>query len=98
MTGKIRWKKQARETGLRSIGAPPQGYVLHDGKTEYATISPNGGGWIRKQQGWYWVVPTHEHIPYKNTWQSPCESVEDAKAQAKKYVMGYLEKATGEQQ
>lgn len=93
MSGKIRWKKEPAETGLARIGAPPRAYVLHDGETEYAYVLPNVGGWRTKQNGWYWVVPTHESMPYKNTCQTPCETVEDAKTQAKDYVMGYLRKA-----
>ena len=97
MSGKIRWKKEPEETGLRRVGAAPRGYFLHDGKTTYAFVSSNGGGWSTKQKGWYWVVPTHESIPYKNTCQTPCETVEESKTQARDYVMGYLRKAEEKQ-
>ena len=93
MSEKIRWKKEPKETELRRIGAAARGYVLHDGKTVYSHVSPSGGGWRSIQNGRYWVVPTHESIPYKNTCQTPCETVEDAKAQAKDYVMSHLKKA-----
>lgn len=97
MSEKIRWKKNPAETGLRRVGAVARGYVLHDGKTKYAYIYPNGGVWSSKQNGWYWVVPTHESIPYENTCQTPCETVEDAKAKAKDYVMSHLKKAKAKQ-
>ena len=97
MSEKIRWKKEPKETGLRSVGAAARGYVLHDGKTNYAYIYPKGGGWLGKQNGWYWVVPMHENMPYKNSFQTPCETVEKAKAEAKDYVMSYLKKAEAKQ-
>lgn len=84
MKGKLRWKRKPRETGLSSIGATPRGYEYHDGEKTYASISANGGGWRSEQKGWYWVA--FGEVPYKNTCHSPCETVEQAKAEASDYV------------
>lgn len=87
---RLTWKKDARETGLRSIGAAPQGYKLHDGTHIYATVSPLGGSWMGPLLGWYWVAGCDAPIPHKNTCKSPCETIEEAKKQAKEYVLLHM--------
>lgn len=92
MSGKLRWKRQAAETGLRAVGARPRGYDYHNGTDEFATIYPNGGGWQRPQNGWYWVA-FGDGIPHKNTCNDPpYESVEQAKKEASEYVKAHLRK------
>lgn len=56
MNKSARWRKQPRETGLRSIGAPPRGYELRlDGET-LAYVVPAGGGALNGPlRGWFWV-------------------------------------------
>lgn len=97
MSGKrthLRWKRHPRKTGLRSIGAAPRGWDLHDGANDYATVFPNGGDWIRKQNGWYWVALGREGVPYKNTRYAPVATPEEAKAAAMAYVKAHLAGAT----
>lgn len=91
----LRWKRDPAETGLRSIGARPRGWTLHDGETDYARVAPNGGGWQSKQKGWFWVAFA-DGVPHFNTCQSPQHSPDDAKADALAYVREHLGKATGE--
>jgi hypothetical protein len=92
---RLRWKLEPAETGLRAVGAAPRGYVYHDGQTEYARIHPNGGGWRRRQNGWYWVVPEQYGIPYANTCHEPVATAEQAKADCEAYckaeILHYLE-------
>lgn len=83
----LRWKRQPAITGLASIGACEQGWDLHDGVTEYATVSPKGGGWRSPQNGWFWVA--YGELPYKNTCSKPVETPEQAKADAMAYVKAH---------
>ena len=84
------WKREPKETGLSSIGSQPRGSKLHDGEKTYAVIYPNGGGWRSEQKGWYWVAGWDSDIPYINTSNAPCETEEEAKKAARKYVMDHL--------
>jgi len=86
--GRLRWKQRPRETGLRSIGARPRGWDLHDGVDEYATVYPNGGGWQSQQAGWFWVA--FGEVPHKNTHDSPKAEASEAKAEAMAYVKKHL--------
>ena len=86
--GRLRWKRRPKETGLRAIGAPPPGWVLHDGVDEYASVNPKGGGWQSRQNGWFWVA--FGEVPYINTYQSPRADANEAKAEALDYVKTHL--------
>lgn len=88
MTKRLRWKLKPAETGLSAVGAPPRGYVLHDGEIEYAHVNPNGGGWRSAQNGWYWV--SYGPVPLMNTYGSPVSSADDAKKAARAYVDAFL--------
>lgn len=88
MKPKLRWKLQPREKGLRAVGAAPRGYQYHDGNEIYATVSPNGGGWQRKQDGWYWYSRVSGESV--NTCRTPVATIEEAKAQAQAHVKEYL--------
>lgn len=87
---RLTWKKDARETGLRAIGAAPQGSKLHDGVKTYAVVSPLGGGWRGPVTGWYLVSGWDSDVPYKNTSDFPCKTVEEAKTAARAYVTHHL--------
>ena len=90
MSTRLRWKKNARETGLRAVGAGPRGSVLHDGNTEYARVSPLGGGWSRPLIGWYFVALKDAVGEYANTCESPAQDEHEAKAQAMAFVKARL--------
>ena len=81
----LRWKKDAAETGLRAVGAAPRSHRLRDSNgKEYAWVAPNGGGWIRPQNGWYWVCVIDGH--HENTCGTPVADVATAKAEARAFV------------
>lgn len=95
MKGKMRWKKNPAETGLRSVGAGPRGYVYHDGKTEYASVNALGGNWRGPLQGWYWCAPSNEElgIEWNNTaTDKPYTTPEEAKNAAAEYVKACITK------
>lgn len=87
---KLTWKKDAQETGLRSIGAKPRGSKLHDGVKTYATVNAFGGGWQGEVKGWYYVAGWDSGIPYVNTCQTPNPTESEAKIAAKAYVLAQL--------
>lgn len=88
---KFSWKMSPKETGLKSIGASPRSHQLQYMGEEVATVYPNGGGWQRKQDGWYWVVFAGDGIPYMNTvGGKPCSTVEIAKAEALAYFKEHI--------
>lgn len=93
MSGRLRWKRNPRETGLMAVGAGPRGWTLHDGETSFATVNALGGDWSRKFQGWYWAASGK--VPYQNTCGTPVPTPEEAKDAALAYVKAHLSKATG---
>jgi len=62
-------------------------------KKIYAVVSPDGGGWRGVIKGWYWVAGWDSDVPYKNTYEKPCETPEEAKLQAQEYVKSHLKKS-----
>ena len=87
---RLRWKRDAPETGLARIGAAPRGYIYHDGSTEYAWVSACGGGWHSAQRGWYWVALEQPGLPLENTCRSPVATVEEAKRDAERYCKAHI--------
>ena len=87
---KLRWKKHPIETGLRSVGlkSNKRPSNLHDGTTEYATVYAHDYSWIGKRTGWYWVA--FEGVPYHNTSAEQSLTEQEAKDQAKAYVLKHL--------
>lgn len=85
--GRMRWKRDPRETGLAAVGASPRGWTYHDGVEEYAYVSPIGGGWRGPVSGWYWAAASYdERVAYKNTYNSPVATPDKAKRDAQEYV------------
>lgn len=87
----LRWKKHAKETGLRAIGAGPRGSDLRDGDKELATV------YASRQRhtvtGWYWVSrASGEHV---NTCNSPVADETTAKADAMAHVKAALKAQAG---
>lgn len=74
-----RWRKQPRETGLRSIGAAPRGYELRMGDDVILYVAPSGGNWALPLEGWYWVGMG------QNTCRNLKATAEEAKAEADAY-------------
>ena len=88
----LRWKKQPRETGLRSVGAGPRSSDLWDGVKKYATVSALGGGWRGPLTGWYWVCGTDAVGEYRNTCGEPKPTEAEAKAEAMAWIKARLPK------
>lgn len=88
---RLRWKREPRETGLRSVMARPRGYNLHDGENTYAAISYLGR-YEGDGSGWYWVASWDFKGPYKNTCNEPPLSLKEAKKQAAAYVKQFSQK------
>ena len=85
---KLRWKREPAETGLRAVGAAPRSYRYWDGVNDFATVSPNGGGWRSEQKGWYWWARVGD--AWNNTANNPVATVEEAKEAAVKWVKEHL--------
>ena len=91
---KLRWKKDAKLTGLMSIGASPRGSTYHDGADYYASTSCTRDG------KWMWSSPSNAEfgIEWRN---SAAEGVyfddeKQAKIEAKKYVDECINKSKGD--
>jgi hypothetical protein len=84
----LRWRKNARETGLAAVCAGPRGSGLYDGDKHYASVNANKVGFSMNYDGWYWVACSQDNIPHKNTCDKPC----DTEAEAKKAAMEYVKK------
>jgi hypothetical protein len=89
---RLRWKREPRETGLRSVGAGPRGSILWDGVTRLASTQALGGGWHGPVRGWFWTCPNQPGIEYENTCGNPTGTEEEAKAQALAYISASLAK------
>lgn len=83
--GKVaRWRKQPNETGLRSIGQSPRGFELRLGGEEIMRVWPNGSGWSRPLDGWYWTG-----LGVCGTESGRFETKEAAKADADAYYKAH---------
>ena len=89
---RLRWKKDARQAGLASIGAGPRGSKYHDGEKTYARIYPHGGGRSGPLTGWYWVTGWDTDVVYKNT----CNETPVVESEAKKQAQDYVKNDTQE--
>lgn len=78
----LRWKKDERQTGLRSIGAGPRGSALRDGADgdELARVQAHGAGW-------FWYSMSGAHV---NTCNEPVADEATAKADAMAHVKAAL--------
>lgn len=89
------WRKQASETGLRSIGQGPRGAELFYNGVRIAWVSADGGGATNGPfRGWYWVVTEDSKLglPWRNTVrETPLpQDIKDAKAACKAFVESHL--------
>jgi hypothetical protein len=87
---RLRWKKHAKETGLRAVGAGPRGSDLHDGTNRYATVAAHSFRHTG-EHGWWWHAQVGtERI---NTCNTCFVSTDDeAKKQAEAWVKERLVK------
>ncbi len=87
---RLRWKKNPRGPGMSSASSGPLGSRLHDGTTEYASVSALRRAFLCV--GWYWVA--FGVGEYKNTCNEPCAEEAEAKAQAMAFVKRKLAEAS----
>lgn len=89
MKKKYRWKMTPKETGLARIGAMPRGHYLQDEFGNWiASVSPNGGGWSSRQNGWFYCVNRDAGVEHYNSASDKLffGEVKDAKNAAVKYI------------
>lgn len=83
---RLTWRKQPSERGLASVCQSPRGLICKVDGEDVADVSPLPVGFHR-YDGWYWVAVSDFHpIPLKNTCKAPCKTIDEAKAQAERYV------------
>ena len=88
----MRWKKEPKETGLRSVGSSPRTSRLFiDGSDEVIACTGNTGfGWRGGDiKGWYWYCFNNSGlgIPHINTSTVILSTEKEAKDAARKYVL-----------
>lgn len=71
-----RWRKQPDEKGLARSFQNKRGLELREGTKIVVRVVHNRDSLGRGIEGWYW------HGLGKNTCDEPCQSMEEAKAQA----------------
>jgi hypothetical protein len=87
---RLTWRKQPNETGLMSVGQGPRGATLHIDGVMAGRVAPRSVGFHR-WRGWYWVAGWEcPGVEYKNTCDSPVETIDEAKAQCAAYVRAEL--------
>lgn len=79
----LRWKKDPHETGLAAIGAGPRSSRLQIGEIG-ASVNAFYNRTKGRYESWYWVANAPGR--YCNTYNAPCKTEEEAKAQAMQYV------------
>lgn len=85
----LRWKKNARPTGLARVGAGPSGSTLRkDGSIEVARVMALRHNYATT--GWFWVAASNSGIPYYNSCDKPVKTEEEAKLQAVAYVKKHI--------
>ncbi len=99
---KLSWRKDKPLKGLMRIGAGPRGFGLFDlrgSKEEGSDLaSVNAIRYNHQTIGWYWSAAKNEKlgITYRNTHLTPVHTPEEAKEQAKAYIVECLAKKVDE--
>lgn len=86
---RLRWRKNARWTGLAGIGQGPLGFKLFDANgNQFASVN------ALRRGGWYYVIGWTGRdlglVPHVNTSDTPCASADEAKAEALRLVKHFL--------
>lgn len=88
---RITFKRDARETGLARVCQGPRGYEIRADGKRVGHVSPLcPDRWIIT--GWYWYCAANDamNIELRNTAKTPVKTVDEAKAQAKAYIVECL--------
>lgn len=90
----LRWKKDARQTGLRAVCAGPLGSALRDGANGEELARVQAHGRYSSGAGWFWYSRVSgEHV---NTCNSPVADEATAKAEAMAHVKAALKAQAGD--
>ena len=88
MSGRLRWKRRTKPTGLARIGCGPMGSDYTDGKMELASTWPLSGRSSWEIVGWYFVGRVGS--AHENTFRKPAHDEDTAKRQAVEWVRARL--------
>ncbi len=81
----LRWRKNPRPSGLAAVCSSPRGSTLYKDKTLRCATTASA-----RDGGWYWVAGWESDVPRLNTCNSPVKTEEEAKKDARKYVVKHL--------
>lgn len=87
---RLTWKREERETGLRSIYQGERGYDLRINGVRIGRACRKG---VRfgASEGYYWYAGEPPWLPHKNTSDTPVATMDEAKAQCMAYVKKHLD-------
>lgn len=92
---RITWKKEPKETGLRSVSQSPRGYDLRVDGERVGAVRANKVGW-QQWNGWWWYARSDKHgIPLRNEAGAPLKTIKEAKDACKAYVLASLQAKKG---
>lgn len=95
------WSKQPNQQGLARVGQAPRGAILKVNGVEVGHVYANSVG-FHSYLGWYWTachgnlasdtkdIPV---IPLQNTYKTPDNDLEFAKASCEAYVREVLDRS-----
>lgn len=90
---RITFKREPRETGLMGVGQGTLGYDVRVDGIRVASVRPLTNNRYTVI-GWGWSCPTNEAIgtTWHNTYSTPVDTVEEAKAEAKAYILSCIQR------
>lgn len=85
---RITFRKHANKTGLARVCQGPRGYDAKINGVVVASIYPLSVG-FHEYRGWYWACAKNESlgIEHRNTYATPTNTADEAKAQCKAYLL-----------
>lgn len=90
----LRWKKDARQTGLRAVCAGPRGSALRDDANGEDLARVQALGRYSSGAGWFWY--SRVGGKYVNTCNTPVADEATAKAEAMAHVKAALKAQAGD--
>lgn len=82
----LRWRRESRETGLRSICQGERGWELRRGNVRLASVAVLTRGWSREKIGYYFSGWIGDKFINTASRPEPFPDAESAKYQAEKWV------------
>lgn len=87
-----RWRSTPKAKGLARVGQGPTGIQLREGTTVIIQVVPKYAYPYRTREGWYWYGLG------QNTCNSPCATIEEAKAEASAFYKTHKAAKAGDTQ